>query len=373
MTFDRKLKSPKEESLFPFAVVAAGMIWALLVVGTCGMGLIYAGFIGAAILIAHALFLASVKGNGIRLSPRQLPELYARCKAAAERLGLPEIPEVYLLQSGGVLNAFATKLLSRKFVILYSSLVDECTDPKQLDFVIGHELGHLAAGHLQWNAFLLPAKVLPWLGPAYSRACEYTCDRCGFHVVGDLEPSVRALTVLAAGGKLSQQVDLAAFVAQREETGGFWMAVCELVSSHPYLCKRVGALQEWIRPGSVQPVGRNPFAYLLAPFLGAGVGGAGAGGVMVFAAVIGMMAAIAIPSFLKFQEQARAAQAAQQQQSDDSAAALLRELESNPEVQKALLQERAAQAADGNEAEELEEPSAAEPAAQPTEASGPAR
>jgi Zn-dependent protease with chaperone function len=371
MTFDTKLKSPKEETLFPLAAIAAGLLWLLLVVGTCGMGLFYAAGIGGVILIAHALFLASVKGNGIRLSGHQLPELYARCKVAAERLGLEEVPEVYLLQSGGVLNAFATKLLSRKFVILYSSLVDECADPQQLDFVIGHELGHLAAGHLKWNAFLLPAKALPWLGAAYSRACEYTCDRCGFHVVGDLEPSVRALTVLAAGGRLSQQVDLKAFVAQREETGGFWMAVCELVSSHPYLCKRVGALQEWIHPGSVQPVARNPFAYLLAPIFGAGVGGGALSGVMVFVAVIGVMAALAIPNFMKFQERARAAQAHTQQRADDTAK-LLQEFEASPEVQKALLEERARQEAPRG-AEEAADEAPADPDAQPAQASGPAR
>lgn len=305
MTFDSKLRSPKEETLFPMMVVAALLIWFTLVVGTCGFGLIYVALIGAAIVIAHSLFLAQVKGNGLRLGERQLPELYTRCKAAAQRLGLEEVPEIYLLQSGGVLNAFATKLLSRKFVILYSSLVDECADPRQLDFVIGHELAHLAAGHLAWNAFLLPAKALPWLGAAYSRACEYTCDRCGLHLVGELEPSMRALTVLAAGGRLSARVDLQAFLAQREETGGFWMSIGELVSAHPYLCKRVAALQEQSQPGSLRPVARHPLAYPLAPFLGAGTTGAGMGGLMAFVAIAGILAAISIPSFVKYQHQLR--------------------------------------------------------------------
>src|SRR5439155_21002441 len=117
------------------------------------------------------LFLAHVRGNGVRLSDRQLPELYARCKAIGGKLGLEQTPEVYLLQSGGLLNAFATRLLSRRYVILFSALVDGCQEPAQLDFVIGHEMAHLAAGHLTWNVFLLPFRILPWAGPAYSRAC----------------------------------------------------------------------------------------------------------------------------------------------------------------------------------------------------------
>lgn len=40
-----------------------------------------------------------------------------------------------------MLNAFATKLLSRKFVILFASLVDECADPQQLNFVIATSWG----------------------------------------------------------------------------------------------------------------------------------------------------------------------------------------------------------------------------------------
>jgi len=356
MTVDTKLTSPKEEALFPLTVIAAGLLWCLLVVGTCGFGLFYVAIIGAAILIAHSLFLAQVKGNGLKLSERQLPELYARCKAAAERLHMAELPEIYLLQSGGALNAFATKLLSRKFVIIYSSLVDDCADPRQLDFVIGHELGHLAAGHLKWNAFLLPAKALPWLGAAYSRACEYTCDRYGFQVVGDLEPSMRALAVLAAGGRLSGQVDLQAFLAQREETGGFWMAVGELVSSHPYLCKRVAALQELSRPGSLRPIARNPLSYPFAPFLGAGLGGAGLGGMMAFVAIAGILAAIAIPNFIKYQERAKAtATGAHQTTQQADLTKMLQHLEDGQGKRDELLQEGAKPTTEETDSDDAEE------------------
>jgi Zn-dependent protease with chaperone function len=210
----------------------------------------------------------------VKLSETQLPDLYGRCKAAAYKLGLDEVPEVYVVQSGGVLNAFATKLLSRRFVIIYSELVNQCADPRQLDFVIGHEMGHLAAGHLAWNAFLAPAQLIPWLGPAYSRAREYTSDRCGHAFAGELEPSLRGLVVLAAGGKLAGQVELQEYMQQCLETGTFWMAVRELCMTHPYLCKRVVALADREAPRSTRSVRRNPLAYPLAPILGVSVGSA---------------------------------------------------------------------------------------------------
>jgi Zn-dependent protease with chaperone function len=229
MSLDPKLLSPKERPLFVIGVILSSLAWLLVVVSL--VGILYGLAIAFFVLVAHALFLAHVRGNGLRVGERQLPELHGRVVAAARQLGLAEVPEVYVLQGGGILNAFATKLLSRKFVIILSDLVDHCQDPRQLDFVVGHEIGHLAAGHLAWNAFLAPYRIVPWLGPAYSRAREYTCDLCGLAVAGDLEQSMRGLAVLAAGGRLASRVDLAAFAAQRIETGRFWAAVLELNAS----------------------------------------------------------------------------------------------------------------------------------------------
>src|SRR2546425_5719277 len=298
MGLDTRLRSPKEQPLFVLGVLFSSLFWLLLIVSLVG---IFYGLLGVLFtLVTHALFLANVRGNGVRASERQFPAFYASCKKAAETLGLAEVPEVYLIQAGGALNAFATKLLTRKFMIVYSDLADECQDPRQLEFVIGHEMGHFAAGHLTWNAFLWPFMLVPWLGPAYLRAREYTADRCGFTVVGDLEASMRGLVVLAAGGRHAAQADLAAFMEQRRETGRFWSAVLELVSSHPYLCKRVGALQELHQPGSVEPVGRNVLAYPLAPIFGLAAAGTsgGAAGLLGMGALIGIIAALAIPSLL---------------------------------------------------------------------------
>lgn len=310
MALDPRLRSPKEQPLFVIGVVISALCWIALVVTL--VGLIYGIPILLAVLLAHAFFLAHIRGNGVRVSERQLPALYARVKAAAARLGLAEVPDVYVIQAGGSLNAFATKLLSRRFVIVHSDLVDECRDERQLDFVIGHELGHLAAGHLAWNLFLAPFLMMPWLGAAYSRAREYTCDRAGYAAVGELEPALRGLAVLAAGGKLAAEVNLPAFMEQREETTGFVPATLELLSSHPYLCKRAAALQEWLAPGTAPEVSRNPLAYPFAPLFSVFAGGGGAAGAgLVVVMVIGMLAAIAIPNFIKYTERSKALAAEQ--------------------------------------------------------------
>jgi Zn-dependent protease with chaperone function len=309
MALDPKLLYRRERALFIVGAVFSSLAWLAIVVSL--VGLAYAVFIGLFVMAAHALFLAYVRGNGLRVSELQLPELHARVQAAAQKLGMAQVPEVYVLQSGGILNAFATKLLSRRYVILYSELVDHCEDPRQLDFVIGHELAHHAAGHVARLFFLLPFRMVPLLGAAYSRACEYTCDRAGLFVVEDPEAAMRGLLVLAAGGKLASRANVGAFATQRLETGGFWMAVWELAASHPFLCKRVAALRAAAHPEAPsKPVRRNPFAWPLAPVLGTLGAGGTAGGAMAAVAVIGILAAIAIPNFIKYQERAREARAA---------------------------------------------------------------
>jgi Zn-dependent protease with chaperone function/Tfp pilus assembly protein PilE len=302
MALEPRFVSPKEDPLFVVGAIFSALVWLGVVVSI--VGLVYALLGGVFFLAAHALFLAHVRTNGVRIDERQLPELHARVRAAASRLGLQAPPELFVISGGGLLNAFATKLLSRRYVILLSDLVDHCEDPRQLDFVIGHELGHFAAGHLKWNLFLLPYRLVPWLGAAYSRACEYTCDRCGLAAAGDLEQSMRGLVVLSAGGRIAARVDLDAFASQRSEAGGFWATVLELTSFHPFLCKRVGELQNLNAPGTAVPVRRSVAGWIFAPLLGSLGGGAGAAP-MVLVATIGILAAIAIPNFIRFQLRAK--------------------------------------------------------------------
>ena len=306
-----ELRLGKEKVLFKICFAFSLLVWLLVIISI--VGVVYGLGIAFFLMIAHAMMIAYFKGHGVKLSSEQLPKVYERVVLAARKLEMATVPDVYIMQAGGMLNAFATKLFGRNFVIIYSDLLDAC-DPegREMDMIIGHELGHLALGHLKWLMFLAPARILPWLGSAYSRACEYSCDRCGAEVVGDLTAASRGLVILAAGGKYAGEVNLNAFVRQVEESSGFWSSIYELNASHPFLTKRVAALVNWRKPGAVQIPRRNPLAYPFAPFLGiASPTGAGAGALVVVA-MVGIMAAIAIPQFEAYRAKAQQAAAEQE-------------------------------------------------------------
>jgi hypothetical protein len=74
------------------------------------------------------------------------------------------------------------------------------------------------------------------------------------------------------------------------------MATTELMSSHPFLCKRVAELQNLVHPGTVAPVPRTPLAYPLAPILGMTAPGS-SGVVLLVLLYLGVVFAFAAKEF----------------------------------------------------------------------------
>jgi Zn-dependent protease with chaperone function len=238
------LRSPNESLLRTVCLVFTIVISPLLL-----LLIIYVGIFVAISWIALAMHLCHVRGNGIKVGSDQLPKVYESARRAAKALGLAEAPDVYVIQEGGVLNAFATKWAFRSYIVLYSDLVDACGDDSgELDMIVAHEMGHLALKHITWHWILLPAMMVPFLSQAYSRACEYSADRCGWTGCRDKQAAMRGLIILAAGGHCGRMASLEAFLKQRNEVDGFWQIVVGLFSTHPWLTHRVEAVSRMAAP-----------------------------------------------------------------------------------------------------------------------------
>ena len=230
-----------EMPLFVVSVVASILLWILAAVSV--VGLIYAVLIALFFFVIHLGFIAHVRGSGVRLGPEQFPELHARVEQLARRMGMGQVPEAYVMQAGGALNAFATRWARSHIVVLYSDLLDACgSDESARDMIVAHELGHIHAGHLKWRFLTLPAAFIPFLGHALSRAREYTCDRYGLAGAGSPDGATRGLAILAAGPVHGPKLNRAALVRQRADINTGWMTLGGWLSTHAPLSKRMAML-----------------------------------------------------------------------------------------------------------------------------------
>lgn len=242
---------PTEIPLLVVVALAAACLWLFFALSM--IGLIYAVFIGVFLFFSHLGFVAYLRGSAVRLGSEQLPDLHARVVHLAHRVGLRKTPEVYVMQAGGALNALATGFLRSRMVVLFSDLLEACEDNEPArDMIIGHELGHIKAGHLVLRWFLFPGFLVPFLGTAYSRAREYTCDRYGAAVCGDLRQGLVGLGILAAGGVHGRRVNLKALASQREQLNTGFMTIGKWLSTHPSLSERLVALDPQIVAGRMR-------------------------------------------------------------------------------------------------------------------------
>lgn len=246
------LRHPKEQVYFGAAATIGGLVWLFLLFTTLGSLLIPAIFVVIFLWASGQFYKAQLIGNNVKVSETQYPEIYNIVQECSENLSLSTIPEVYIINSNGTTNAVSVRVLSKTYVLLYSELIDLMILNKQrmgmneLKMIIGHELAHHAAGHTGTvkNFIVFPAMLIPFLGNAYSRACELTADRIGAAFTKDIDASKRALVALACGSyALADKTNIESFMQQEKDVPPIAGFISELYSSHPRMTIRIKELE----------------------------------------------------------------------------------------------------------------------------------
>ncbi len=300
-----RLGAPKESTYFTFVLIVSILVWVALAFSI--VGLFYAAMFGVFFWLGNGLLIAYLRSEAVRVGPAQLPRLAAAFDEVCDRLQLKERPALYLLQSGGLLNAFATRFAGRDFVVVYSELLEALgPDSPEMKFILGHEVGHIQSRHILKQIFLGPGLFTPLLGPAYRRAWETSCDRYGAYAANDTDASVRAMLLLAGGRAYGPGLDAGAYAAQHHEERGFFVSLHELTSGYPTLSRRVVDLLSLPNGKPAPRASRNPIAYLFAMGMPGGNLGGGGGSMLIMVVIIGLLAAMAIPAFAKVREASQA-------------------------------------------------------------------
>ena len=202
----------------------------------------------------RATMYAQLRTGAVRMSPTQFPEGYRMVVEAAQQYGMRRVPDAYVQLGNGVINAFAAGHGFRRFVAINSDLFEiggKARDPEALRFVIGHEVGHLAAGHVSYFrlVFSTVINMIPILGPALSRTQEYTADNFGYSFAPEGSPGVVA--ALSGGKYLNAEVNVHELADRAATDPSFFVHWVNLMSSHPVTTWRAHALRDRTKPGSL--------------------------------------------------------------------------------------------------------------------------
>jgi len=218
------------------------------ILGTVGLLCTGIGLIILALLlfgwILSFLTAAMIKGGAVQVTPQSWPELNAIVEESKAKLGLTEA-NAYVVQDS-VFNAFATRLAGRSFIVLNSGAVDTLLRKgkiEDLKFLIGHECGHVAMGHVSFWGGVVPRICELLIYPLYAwyRRCqERSADRCGLWCAGNRADAHRSISVLAGGSEMGSRLDINAVAAQwnsvRDEA---WIAIARFFSEYPHTTERI--------------------------------------------------------------------------------------------------------------------------------------
>lgn len=244
-----QIQSSRETLYFIISLLFSILIYIAAIVSVVGIAI--ALLVAAFIVYIQLMMLGSIRGNGVRIHQNQFPEIYARTQQLARDMGLAKTPDIFVVQSEGALNAFATRFLGRDMVVLYSEVFELAREQGQdeLDFIIAHELAHVKRRHVWKNLLILPAGFIPFLSQAYSRSCEYTCDRHAAYMIQNPAAAKRALTLLGMGKGMYKEVNEDAYVQQIETESNAIVWLAEVLSTHPRIPKRVQAISQFAQTG----------------------------------------------------------------------------------------------------------------------------
>ena len=218
----------------------------VLVIASLGLWLIFIGFGVLIGLFVRMFMLAYVKTHAVETSPSQFPELDAAATEICQRLGTAK-PQIYVMQDS-VWNAWAAKLAGKRIVVLLSGAVDSILltgDMQQVKWLVGHEIGHHAAGHFSvWRRLIALGGWLPMVLMWHRRRGELTCDNIGLYAAG-LDASLKAVANATVGAQLAPRVNVPEAIEQwRRHRGELLVRYRTLYSTHPPHLWRMANLVE---------------------------------------------------------------------------------------------------------------------------------
>jgi Zn-dependent protease with chaperone function len=219
----------------------------------------------------------SLLGNSVKLSERQLPEVWASYQGVKRILDMPGDYDLYVSSS---LNWNALTIGSQSPMLVIGSNLLAQLGPGEQRTIIAHELGHILSDHVMYTTALnvllaagnglpmglgLPLRAVRAVLLEWMRAAELSCDRAATLAVRDPRIVCRALMVVA-GGLSADKLDLDAFMAQAMEYESWDDShdrvrrfFNEINASHANAVRRVSEVMRWVQSGEYDRIVRGEY------------------------------------------------------------------------------------------------------------------
>jgi hypothetical protein len=186
-------------------------------------------------------YVARMAGHSLKVNETLTPEVYRAVARVTERLALDRLPTMFIVNDPSP-NASAPVVSDGDDpIVIASSGLIHLLSPTELEFVIGHELGHYGLGHDPSDfSKESESEYAVMQRHARSRVAEISADRVGMIAIGSLSAAAMVKIKLASGLDSNHvRLDVQAFIQQlrdsREAEDRSW----EIYSTHPKLPVRM--------------------------------------------------------------------------------------------------------------------------------------
>jgi hypothetical protein len=182
--------------------------------------------------------------DAVCIGPELMPDIYRTFAETLEQLGLSSCVDGYVYNDVAPQAQCIFVGGETKAAVLVSSGIVSLLDSEELQFVIGHELGHLIFGH---HGYPDPRSArddnerLNWL--ALQRAAEISADRIGYLASRSMDTAVRAIIKTSTGLESNKlRFDVARYLDQLRTLSSLGGNEDVVFASHPMFPVRMKAL-----------------------------------------------------------------------------------------------------------------------------------
>ena len=217
------------------------------------------------------------QGEGVNITAESLPKMHNQLMEACRILNINQIP-AYSTDWMYAPYHFSNGETHRRIVMMSGSA--DMFDENEMLFVLGHELGHQAAGHKPYH-MLLETFYMPFINDGafaawaaivklplleWYRISDYTADRIGLLCCQDINAALS--TMIKKAGlplKCYDDINIPAFIQQARDFDQNFTSILDKgikalsvrSSEFPWLVVRAAKLLEWYESGEYQRIINN--------------------------------------------------------------------------------------------------------------------